>query len=173
MKLLLYSHYFAPSIGGVETIVLSLARGLAELRAAGGARELEVALATRTAREKFDDSSLPFPVVRRAGFWELLRLVRRADIVHLAGPALLPLALGLLLRKPVVIEHLNPASPHLIYGLIGMKLFFYYMYKTKTWSAFDWLRTKGKGYRITDGDGVSYSYTLTIPLTYSLPGRID
>jgi len=33
------------------------------------------------------------------------------------------------------------------------------MYKTKTWSAFDWLRTKGKGYRITDGDGVSYSYS--------------
>jgi ubiquinone/menaquinone biosynthesis C-methylase UbiE len=33
------------------------------------------------------------------------------------------------------------------------------MYKTKTWSAFDWLRTKGKGYRITDGDGISYSYS--------------
>ena len=34
------------------------------------------------------------------------------------------------------------------------------MYKTKTWSAFDWLRTKGKGYRITDGDRVSYSYSV-------------
>lgn len=34
------------------------------------------------------------------------------------------------------------------------------MYKTKTWSAFDWLRTKGKGYKITDGDGVSYSYSV-------------
>jgi len=33
VKLLLYSHYFAPSIGGVETIVMSLARGLADLRA--------------------------------------------------------------------------------------------------------------------------------------------
>ncbi|HWY43314.1 MAG TPA: class I SAM-dependent methyltransferase [Candidatus Sulfotelmatobacter sp.] len=32
------------------------------------------------------------------------------------------------------------------------------MYKTGIWRAFDWLRTKGKGYRITDGDGVSYSY---------------
>jgi hypothetical protein len=28
VKLLFYSHYFAPSIGGVETFVLSLARGL-------------------------------------------------------------------------------------------------------------------------------------------------
>jgi ubiquinone/menaquinone biosynthesis C-methylase UbiE len=34
------------------------------------------------------------------------------------------------------------------------------MYKTKTWRAFDWLRTKGKGYRITDGDGVCYSHSV-------------
>jgi ubiquinone/menaquinone biosynthesis C-methylase UbiE len=34
------------------------------------------------------------------------------------------------------------------------------MYKTKTWKAFDWVRTKGKGYSITDGDGVSYSYSV-------------
>jgi hypothetical protein len=42
MKLLLYSHFFAPSIGGVETIVLSLARGLAELRDSNGAPEFEI-----------------------------------------------------------------------------------------------------------------------------------
>lgn len=34
------------------------------------------------------------------------------------------------------------------------------MYKTKTWAAFDWLRTKGKGYRIMDGDGLCYSYSV-------------
>ena len=105
MKLLLYSHYFAPSIGGVETILLSLARGLAELRTADGAREFEITLVTQTPREEFDDESLPFPVVRRPGFWKLLRLVRNADVVHVAGPALLPAALALLLRRPVVIEH--------------------------------------------------------------------
>src|SRR5262249_40147277 len=32
MRLLLYSHYFAPSIGGVETVVRSLAEGLTGLR---------------------------------------------------------------------------------------------------------------------------------------------
>ena len=32
MKLLIYSHFFAPSVGGVEAVVLSLARGLADLR---------------------------------------------------------------------------------------------------------------------------------------------
>ena len=105
MKLLLYSHYFAPSIGGVETIVMSLARGLADLRAENGAREFEITLVTQTPREDFDDSALPFPVVRQPGFWRLMRLMRGADVVHLAGPALGPLALGLLWRKPVVIEH--------------------------------------------------------------------
>src|SRR5881394_3391798 len=34
------------------------------------------------------------------------------------------------------------------------------MYKTRTWALYDWLRTKGKGYLITDGDGVSYSYSV-------------
>ena len=105
MKLLIYSHYFAPSIGGVETIVMSLARGLAELRAENGESEFEVTLVTQTPRENFDDEALPFPVVRQPGFWKLLRFVRNADVVHIAGPALEPLLLGLLQRKPVVIEH--------------------------------------------------------------------
>ena len=105
MKLLLYSHYFAPSIGGVETIVMSLARGLAELRATDGAREFDLTLVTQTPRESFDDGGLPFRIVRRPGLWQLGRLVRNADALHIAGPALPPLTLGLLLGKPVVIEH--------------------------------------------------------------------
>src|SRR5258708_4038745 len=84
---------------------MSLARGLADLRAENGAREFEVTLVTQTPRENFEDSALPFPVVRQPGFWQLMRLLRGTDVVHLAGPALEPLALGLLWRKPVVIEH--------------------------------------------------------------------
>lgn len=34
------------------------------------------------------------------------------------------------------------------------------MYKTGVWPVYDWLRTKGKGYRITEGDGLSYSYSV-------------
>ncbi|HLZ12500.1 MAG TPA: class I SAM-dependent methyltransferase [Candidatus Acidoferrum sp.] len=34
------------------------------------------------------------------------------------------------------------------------------MYKTRTWKTFDWVRTLGKGYRITEGDGLSYSYSV-------------
>ena len=48
MKLLLYSHFFAPSVGGVETIVLSLARGLAEVRTADGLSEFDLTLVTET-----------------------------------------------------------------------------------------------------------------------------
>jgi glycosyltransferase involved in cell wall biosynthesis len=105
MKLLIYSHFFAPSIGGVETIVLSLARGLSELRESSGAREFEITLVTQTPAGNFDDAPLPFRVVRRPGALGLWRLIRSSDIVHVAGPALAPVILGQLARRPIVVEH--------------------------------------------------------------------
>ncbi len=101
MNLLVYSHDFAPSVGGVETIVLALARGLAELK-----ERFDLTLVTQTtAQEGWDDRSLPFKVVRKPSLRRLWGLIRRADVVHLAGPALVPLLLGLVSRKPVVIDH--------------------------------------------------------------------
>lgn len=105
MKLLFYSHYFAPSIGGVETIVLSLASGLAELRTPDGVPEFNLTLVTETPAEDFDDRLLPFRVLRQPGLVQLLKLIRSTDVIHVAGPALSPLLLGWLIRKPVVIEH--------------------------------------------------------------------
>jgi glycosyltransferase involved in cell wall biosynthesis len=105
VKLFFYSHYFAPSIGGVETVVLSLARGLAELRAPNGFPEFDLTLITETPAEDFDDRTLPFRVFRRPSLAQLLRMIRSSDIIHIAGPALFPLLLGLLARKPVVVEH--------------------------------------------------------------------
>lgn len=105
MKLLIYSHFFAPSIGGVETIVVSLARGLAELRDAKGALEFQITLATQTPAGNYDDSGLPFRVIRRPGLLQLWRLIRYSSIVHVAGPALAPMTLGLLARRPIVVEH--------------------------------------------------------------------
>jgi glycosyltransferase involved in cell wall biosynthesis len=105
MKLLVYSHYFAPSVGGVETIVLSLARGLAELRTPEGLPEFNLTLVTETPAEDFDDRLLPFQVLRQPGLVQLLRLIHSTDTIHIAGPALSPLLLGLLSRKPVVVEH--------------------------------------------------------------------
>ncbi|MGB7283382.1 MAG: glycosyltransferase family 4 protein [Candidatus Acidiferrum sp.] len=105
MKLLIYSHFFAPSVGGVETIVLSLARGLAGLRKPSGDAEFEITLATQTSAENFDDGLLPYRVVRQPNFIHLWDLIRECDAAHIAGPALAPLFLAYLARKAVVVEH--------------------------------------------------------------------
>jgi glycosyltransferase involved in cell wall biosynthesis len=105
MKLLVYSHFFAPSVGGVETIVLSLARGLAELRDSNGAPQFQLTLVTQTPAQDWDDKTMPFRVIRQARVLQLARLIRESDVVHVAGPALAPLTLGLLFGKPTVVEH--------------------------------------------------------------------
>lgn len=105
MKIVFYSHYFAPSIGGVETIVQSLAAGISEGRTLSGEREFDVAVVTEIACGNCDDKKLPFRVVRRPGFVELERLIRSCDVLHAAGPALVPIFLAWILRKPFVIEH--------------------------------------------------------------------
>src|SRR5713226_8197897 len=105
MKLLIYSHVFAPSVGGVETIVLSLARGLAEFRDSNGALQFETILVTQTPAGNYDDHGFPFHIIRQPGLLLLWRLIRMSDVVHVAGPALAPLILSLLAWKPVVIEH--------------------------------------------------------------------
>lgn len=105
MKLLIYSHFFAPSVGGVETLVLSLARGLAGFRKDSGDAGFEITLVTQTPADKFDDQALPFRVVRQPTLIQLWDLIRASDVVHVAGPALAPLILGRLARKPIVVEH--------------------------------------------------------------------
>ena len=101
MRILIYSRFFPPSIGGVETYVRLLADGLA--RKTNDAPE--VCCVTETTRGDFDDTTLPFKVVRRPGVRGLFRLVRDADVVHIAGPAILPMAIAIWLHKPVIVEH--------------------------------------------------------------------
>ena len=105
MKLLLYSHFFAPSVGGVETIVLSLARGLAGLRDLNGVPQFEITLVTQTPAGHYEDGANPFRTIRQPGFARLWQLIRKSDVVHVSGPALAPLLLGLLARKPLIVEH--------------------------------------------------------------------
>ena len=73
---------------------------------------------TPTPAGTMNDAALPFGIVRRPGFVTLIRLLCRADVIHLAGPAFLPMLLGLLLQKPVVVEHSSyqAACPN---GLLG------------------------------------------------------
>jgi glycosyltransferase involved in cell wall biosynthesis len=105
MNLLIYSHYFAPSVGGVESIVQSLADGVAKLRTLDGQREFHVTLVTETPAGGHDDTKFPFRVVRHPGVVHLWQLVRACDVIHSAGPAFLPMFLAWLARKAFVIEH--------------------------------------------------------------------
>jgi glycosyltransferase involved in cell wall biosynthesis len=105
MKILLYSHDWAPTIGGVQTITMLLAKELANSADPSSVERNDVTLVTPTAQAGMNDSELPFRVVRSPGFFELLRLIRGADLIHLAGPMLKPLTLAIMLRKRVVVEH--------------------------------------------------------------------
>jgi len=60
---------------------------------------------TKTLAGNWDDGAFPFRVVRRPGLFQLWRLIRSSDIVHVAGPALAPLLLSRLARRPLIIEH--------------------------------------------------------------------
>ena len=97
LKLLLYAHSFAPNVGGAETLVMMLANGLSG--------RATITVATRTATGAQDDRRFPFTVVRRPSALALWKLVWAADVVHVAGPALLPMLMAHLLGKPLVVEH--------------------------------------------------------------------
>src|SRR5229473_7178214 len=92
MNILIYSHAFAPQIGGVETYAMHLARGLAER---DGGKSVRVTVVTQSPRKDFDDSAMPFAIVRHSGIARLRKLIRESDVVHLAGPVILPLMLTL------------------------------------------------------------------------------
>jgi len=114
MKLLIYTRAFPPQVGGQETILMLLANGLATLPTIDAGASIEVTLITPVPANDPTDSVLPFRVVRRPGPLSLFRLFREADIVHLAGAMMIPMILGKLLGKPIVIEHhgFQPICPN-------------------------------------------------------------
>src|SRR2546421_12371820 len=86
LNIFIYAHSFAPQIGGAETYVMNLARGLTNGGASAGGKldrsaDVEVTVATPTSADGFDDRVLPFRVARRPGLRESLALIRWADVV--------------------------------------------------------------------------------------------
>ena len=104
MRLLLDSHFFSPSVG-VETVVLALATGLTIRLSPSGSTRFETTLVTQTPADDARDSLLPFRVVRQPSSSQLRRLIREADVVHVARAAILPIISALLAGKPVVVGH--------------------------------------------------------------------
>jgi glycosyltransferase involved in cell wall biosynthesis len=105
MKLLFYSHAFAPHVGGIETFSMHLVRGLAAANAQEG-EPISVTVVTQTAGPPDTNSlKMPFQVIRRPGAKRLWELIGHAEKVILAGPAILPLVFALMRRKPVMVTH--------------------------------------------------------------------
>lgn len=99
MNVLLYSHSYAPHVGGVETFSARLA---AELPSVADSRQLAITVVTQTPAAEMNGA---VRVIRRPGITQLWRLVGGSDVILLAGPAMLPLLFGLLRAKPVVVTH--------------------------------------------------------------------
>ncbi|HWS99661.1 MAG TPA: glycosyltransferase family 4 protein [Pyrinomonadaceae bacterium] len=100
MKILIYSPAFHPGVGGIETLVQTLAREFAR-------EGHEVKVVSLTPAASADDEEFPFEVVRGPGRLRLLRLVRWCEVyfqpnVSLRG--LWPLAFA---PRPWVVSHNN------------------------------------------------------------------
>jgi len=94
MKILLGSHHFFPSTGGIETVSNLLAREF-------GALGHEVRVVTQTP----GNGNFPFAVVRRPGPLELLRQVRWCDVFLQSNISLRTLWPLLFVRRPLFIAH--------------------------------------------------------------------
>ena len=105
MKVLIYSKLFLPVTGGIQTVVSVLARGLAERECSLGNEKIEVTVVTQTEANSEDDLLCSFRVVRAPTLLELASLMRKSDVIHIAGATILPMALALLCGKPMVVEH--------------------------------------------------------------------
>jgi glycosyltransferase involved in cell wall biosynthesis len=98
VKVLLYSHYFHPSVGGVETVSLALANGFND-------NGIECIVVTTSPGNEEDRFS--FEVVRNPKMKEQLRLVKWADIILYNGVSLALQPWILLYRKPFIWVHVG------------------------------------------------------------------
>src|SRR4029077_7860445 len=105
LRLTYYTHDWAPSVGGIQTVYTALANGVSTWSQTHAGEKIEVTLVTQTPARGMDDSKLPFTVIRRPRLQKMIGLIHAADVLHIAGPTILPLAIAWLLRKPTVLEH--------------------------------------------------------------------
>jgi len=94
MKILLGSHHFFPSTGGIETVSILLAREFVR-------RGHEVRVVTQTP----GNGDFPFAVVRQPGMFELIRQVRWCDIFLQNNISLRTLWPLLFVRRRLFIVH--------------------------------------------------------------------
>jgi glycosyltransferase involved in cell wall biosynthesis len=96
LKILVSSHAFAPSIGGIETVSRLLCQEFCRLGH-------EVVLVTQTADDGAE--TFPFAVIRRPAIAKLFGLIKWCDVLWQNNLSLRTIWPALLTPKPVVITH--------------------------------------------------------------------
>ena len=79
-----------------------------------------------------------------------------ATLHHAANPSAVVNEMLRVARKAVFLCDSNRFGQ----GSLPARLLKLALYKAKLWDAFNYLRTGGKGYVITEGDGLAYSYSV-------------
>jgi ubiquinone/menaquinone biosynthesis C-methylase UbiE len=79
-----------------------------------------------------------------------------AVLHHVANPNAVVKEMLRVAKKAVLISDSNRFGQ----GSRAARLIKLGLYKTKLWGAYNYVRTSGRGYRITEGDGVAYSYSV-------------
>jgi len=79
-----------------------------------------------------------------------------AVLHHVANPNVVVKEMLRVAKKAVLISDSNRFGQ----GSRMARLIKLVLYKSRLWGAYNYLRTSGKGYRITEGDGVAYSYSV-------------
>jgi glycosyltransferase involved in cell wall biosynthesis len=96
VKILISSHAFAPSIGGIETVSGLLAAEFVRLGH-------EVTVVTQTPAQGPEEFS--YPVIRQPSVGELWRVIKWCDLFWQSNLSLRTVWPALFLRKPMVITH--------------------------------------------------------------------
>jgi glycosyltransferase involved in cell wall biosynthesis len=99
MRILLHSHAFLPSLGGIERSTQLLAEALV-----AHGHQVELVTATPAADRHFDLAQ-PYRIWRRPSLWRLVTLLLRADVVHGNGASLAVVLPAVLLRRPALWTH--------------------------------------------------------------------
>lgn len=98
MKILIYSHAFYPSTGGLETVISILAHEFVY-------QGHEVKLVTQTPATNTNSFFFPFEVIRRPGSQHLLKLTHWCDVYFQANISLRGIGSLLISPKPWVVAH--------------------------------------------------------------------
>lgn len=89
---------------------------------------------------------------------------------HVPNPLQVQREMARCAAKAVVVSDSNRFGQG---GLVS-RLTKFGLYVTGTWPLFDFMRTRGKGYMVSEGDGVFYSYSVydTLPLLQEWAARV-